>query len=258
MFQVKSINIMGLSANSKSKFRNQGIPFKIKEIVASSKYVPTLYILTETKLKCNHQRIKLPRSLRYAGETSGITAKAGIFIFHDKSLIIENRKDNVVVITSQYAMYIKIKVFQKSYEFICVYLPSENKHCQKVLKDIDEFINRRNITNFTLIGDTNIDFSKTEHRSKARTFLKLAEKYHLINLVDKLNCSVEYSWRGRGERWNSKSRPKFDHQKNCLDRTWRDGGRSHCCYGPRIDQSGNFIEAPAKPLKGSWFLDSLV
>ena len=205
MFQVKSINIMGLSANSKSKFRNQGIPFKIKEIVASSKYVPTLYILTETKLKCNHQRIKLPRSLRYAGETSGITAKAGIFIFHDKSLIIENRKDNVVVITSQYAMYIKIKVFQKSYEFICVYLPSENKHCQKVLKDIDEFINRRNITNFTLIGDTNIDFSKTEHRSKARTFLKLAEKYHLINLVDKLNCSVEYSWRGRGERWNSKS-----------------------------------------------------
>ena len=53
-------------------------------------------------------------------------------------------------------------------------------------------------------------------------------------------------------------RPKFDHQKNCLGATWTGGTRSYCCYGPQIDQSGNFIEAPAKPLKGSWFLDSLV
>ena len=205
MFQVKAINVMGLSANSKSSFRNQGIPHKIKEIVASSKFLPTLYILTESKLKCNHARIKLPRSLRYAGETSGIIAKAGIFIFHDKNLKIENKKDDIVVITSQYAMYIKIKVNEKFFEFICVYLPSENKHCKNVLKDIDEFITKRNIANFTLLGDTNIDFSKAEHRSKARAFLKLAEKYHLINLAKKLNCNVEYSWRGRGERFNSKS-----------------------------------------------------
>jgi len=205
MFQIKAVNVMGLAVNSKSTFRNQGIPHKIKEIVASSRFLPTLYILTESKLKCNHQRIKLPRSLRYAGETSGITAKAGIFIFHDKNLIIENKQDDVVVISSQYAMYIKIKVNEQFFEIICVYLPSQNKHCKKVLKDIDEFITKRKITNFTLIGDTNIDFSKAEHRSKAKSFLKLAEKNHLINLADKLNCNVEYSWRGRGERWNSKS-----------------------------------------------------
>lgn len=205
MFQVKAVNVMGLCANSKSTFRNQGIPHKIKEVVSSSKYFPTLYCLTETKLKSNHQRIKLPRSLRYAGETSGITAKGGIFIFYDKNLIIENRKSDIAVITSQYAMYIKIKVKEKLFEIICVYLPSETKHCKSVLKDIDEFIIKRKIKNFTLIGDTNIDFSKITHRSKAKAFLKLSEKNNLFNLADKLNCNVEYSWRGRGERWESKS-----------------------------------------------------
>ena len=97
-------------------------------------------------------------------------------------------------------MYIKIKSGETFYEIICVYLPSETKHCLEVLKKIDKYIQTKNIKVFTLIGDTNINFSNPTHSTKIREFLKIVNKNHLFNLATHLNNPTKFSWRGRGAR----------------------------------------------------------
>ena len=75
--QIKAVNICGLGIHKNSKYRTHPVPYKIKEIVSSAKYVPTIYGLLETQLNFNHRRIKLPRGIRYLGETSGDRSKGG-------------------------------------------------------------------------------------------------------------------------------------------------------------------------------------
>ena len=86
-FQVKAANICGLGIHRSSKYRTHPIPYKIKEIVSSAKYIPTVYGLLETQLRCDHRRIKLPRGIRNLGETSGDRneggGSGGIFLMHD-------------------------------------------------------------------------------------------------------------------------------------------------------------------------------
>ena len=200
---------MSLGTSSKRNFRMNSISFKIRELVSSAKYVPSLFILLETKLKCFHKKISLPKSTKYLGETSGIAAKAGIFLFTDRTILVENFKTDVCVISSTHAMYVKVKHNAITYEVICVYLPCETQKCLKVLDDIDEFIVKKGISSFTFIGDMNISFEKIEHRTKARRLISLLEKCKLFDLAKSLNMETDFTWRGRGLRSSSMS--KIDH-----------------------------------------------
>ena len=201
---------MGLMGNQKNKkIRINGVLPKVKELVSSAKYIPTLFICVETKLKFSHKRIKLPKDLRYLGETSGQECKAGIFVFHDKNITIEDRANDVRVISSQYAMYLKVKHGDKQIEIICVYLPCETNHCIQILSEIENFIELNNIRNFVFIGDMNIDFAKYEHRRKASTLYTFLMKYQLYNLAVHLNKMPDFTWVGRGKR--AISRSNIDH-----------------------------------------------
>ena len=207
-FQVISVNVQGLGGQTKSKLNNKTktVSHKIKEIISSARFIPTFYILSETKRKCNFASLNLPSHVHYIGETSsGSSPSAGLYLFSDNLLTIEDRKNDVQVIHSCHAIFTRLKVFDKYYEFICVYLPSETKHCLLVLQDIDNFITKKKLKQFTLIGDTNISFSNPSHKIKALAFSKITRKCNLYNLASHLNCNVDYSWRGRGARINSMS-----------------------------------------------------
>ena len=207
-FQVISVNVMGLGGKTKSKLNNKTkrVSHKIKEIISSSRFIPTFYVLCETKRKCNFASLNLPNHIEYIGETSsGIRPSAGLYLFSDNILTIENKKTDVYVISSCHAMYTKLKVFDIFYEFICVYLPSDTNHCLQILNDIDKFISKKKLSKFTLIGDTNISFSNPSHKTKANAFLNITEKCNLYDLAAHLKQDIKYSWRGRGNRINSMS-----------------------------------------------------
>ena len=207
-FQVIAVNVQGLGGKTRSKLNNKTktVSYKIKELISSTRYIPTFYILSETKRKCNFARLNLPNHVHYIGETSsGTSPSGGLYLFSDNIFTIEDKKTDVIVISPCHAIFAKLKVFDKSYEFICVYLPSDTKHCLKVLQDIDNFITKRKLKQFTLIGDTNISFSNPSHKIKALTLSKITRRCNLYNLATHLNCNVDYSWRGRGARINSMS-----------------------------------------------------
>ena len=117
-FQIKCVNIRGLGIHKNSKFRTHKVPSKIKELVCSSSHLPTFYALTETKLRHDHRKIKLPFGLNYVGETSGCgrfsrnddTRRGGIFLFKDKSILVNDRKSDIRVISSEHAMYCRLLV----------------------------------------------------------------------------------------------------------------------------------------------------
>ena len=135
--QIKFVNVFGIGKFEKNKFRLTGIPFKIKELVASSNYVPTIYVCLETKLKSFHKQIKLPRGTKYIGETSNDDGCGGIFCFMDNNLSIENRQNDVKVIVSKHALYFKIKVENQFLDLIAVYLPTERNEALSVIKETD-------------------------------------------------------------------------------------------------------------------------
>ena len=203
--QIKFVNVFGIGKFEKNKFRLTGIPFKIKELVASSNYVPTIYVCLETKLKSFHKQIKLPRGTKYIGETSNDDGCGGIFCFMDNNLSIENRQNDVKVIVSKHALYFKIKVENQFLDLIAVYLPTERNEALSVIKEIDRFISDKNLTDFALFGDLNIDFSKPLHRARAIALSSFLKKHRLFDLADKLNTNPSYTWRGRGQRMTSMS-----------------------------------------------------
>lgn len=202
-FNIVCANVMGLGIHSRSKNKMKGVPTKIRELVSSAKYIPSLYICLETKLDADHKQLKLPPNMDYVGETCSPKPKAGIFMFCDKSISFD--KTNIQVISSAHAMYAKVISKGSEFEIITVYLPCDTESTIQILRKIDNFLLKRNITNFTLIGDMNISFSRPEHRTKARALLNFVDKYNLFDVAKKLNMQTDCTWRGRGERSTSMS-----------------------------------------------------
>ncbi len=62
----------------------------------------------------------MPRGCKYGGETSGNEASGGIFIYHDNLYEVLESK----TIISKYAMFIKYRIGDRTFNFIPVYLPS--------------------------------------------------------------------------------------------------------------------------------------
>lgn len=202
-FNIVCANVMGLGIHSRSKNKMKGVPTKIRELVSSAKYIPSLYICLETKLDADHKQLKLPPNMDYVGETCSPKPKAGIFMFCDKSISFD--KTNIQVISSAHAMYAKVISKGSEFEIITVYLPCDTESTIQILRKIDNFLLKRNITNFTLIGDMNISFTRPEHRTKARALLNFVDKYNLFDVAKKLNMQTDCTWRGRGERSTSMS-----------------------------------------------------
>ena len=208
-FQVKAVNICGLGIHRSSKYRTHPIPYKIKEIVSSAKYIPTVYGLLETQLRCDHRRIKLPRGIRYLGETSGDRneggGSGGIFLIHDSTIEILNKKQDINVIISEHAMYAKITYFDVTLNLIFVYLPHETKQCLESLAAIDKFIEKKKLDQFMIIGDFNISFESKKHTTKINRLRVFLHKYNLFDIGDRLGVRPDFTWRGRGDRIQSKS-----------------------------------------------------
>ena len=202
-FNIVCANVMGLGIHSRSKNKMKGIPPKIRELVSSAKYVPSLYICLETKLDADHKPLKLPPNMEYVGETCSPKPMAGVYMFCDKSILFD--KTNIHVISSAHAMYAKVSSKGSEFEVISVYLPCDTELSVQILRKIDNFLTKRNINNFTLIGDMNISFFRPEHRNKARVLLSFIEKYKLFDVAKKLNIQTDCTWRGRGERSTSMS-----------------------------------------------------
>ena len=112
-FQIKFVNVCGLGYHAKNKYRLEKVPYKIKELTSSSNYKPCLYFCVESKLKSFHKNIRLPRSLRYLGETSSDNGSGGIYAFADNVFEIENRASDVKVIQSSHALFLKVKIKDK-------------------------------------------------------------------------------------------------------------------------------------------------
>ena len=203
--QIKFVNVFGIGKFEKNKFRLNGVPFKLKEMVASSKYVPCVYVCLETKLKSFHKQIKLPKGTRYIGETSNDDGCGGIYCFMDNNLKIDDRSNDIKVIVSKHALYFRIKVENQYLNLIAVYLPCDTNDAISVINEIDRFILNRDLRNFAFFGDMNTDFSKPTHRTRANALSSFLNKYRLFDLADKLNVNPSYTWRGRGERMNSMS-----------------------------------------------------
>ena len=157
---IKFVNIRGLGFYSKGKYKLDKVPFKIKELTASANYKPHIYVCLETKLKCSHKDIRLPNGCKYGGETSGNEASGGIFVYHDNLYEVIETK----TIISKYAMYLKYKIGDRTYHFIPVYLPTcSAKDLEDMLRKISIFIQDHNLTEFSFLGDLNVDFNKVEH-----------------------------------------------------------------------------------------------
>ena len=213
--QIKFVNVFGLGHFSKSKFRLQGVPWKIKELVSEGNYIPTVYICVETKLTSFHKQIRLPKGTKYLAETSHDSASGGIFCFFDNSLTVENRKNDVKVIVSKHALFLRIKVKDQYVNLIAVYFPCETHEAISVINEIDKFILNNDLRDFSIMGDFNIDFTKPLHKTKANHLIRFLDKYRLFDLADRLNKTPEYTWRGRGERINSTS--NIDHFYSNID-----------------------------------------
>ena len=199
---IKFVNIRGLGFYSKGKYKLEKVPYKIKEFTASSNYLPHIYVCLETKLKCSHKEIKLPRGCKYGGETSGNEASGGIFIYHDNLYEVLESK----TIISKYAMYIKYRIGDRIFNFIPVYLPScSTKELEIMLQKISIFIRDHNLTEFSFLGDFNIDFNKVKHFSKAKLLHNFLAKYNMYNLANRLSVNPNFTWIGSGKRFRSKS-----------------------------------------------------
>ena len=204
-FQIKFANVCGLGFHDKNKYRLEKVPYKIKELTSSSNYKPCLYFALETKLKSFHKNIRLPRSLRYLGETSSDCGTGGIYAFADNLFEIENRPSDVKVIETSHALFIKVKIKDKFLNLIIVYLPFLTSEIKDIFKKIDQFITQNNIQNFCIFGDFNISFTSNKHKSKANILCSFLNKHGLYNLAKKSNCEPEYTWIGKGKRFRSKS-----------------------------------------------------
>ena len=201
-FQILSSNVKGglsILSKSNSNFRSSGISYKINEVCSYAGNIPTIFCLSETKLKAGSSRIKLPRHVKYVGESSNQTSTAGILVFCDKRFEIENPNDVISIATSN-AMYVKVKYGTLFIELIILYLPSKTKECIAVLKKVESFIDSRSLTNFSLLGDLNIDFNSPNHTIKIIELQRLLQKYNLFNLANKLGINPKYTFRGGGER----------------------------------------------------------
>ena len=208
-------NVRGLGQFRKNRYRLNGVPYKIKEMVSSCRHIPTIYFCLETKLKSFHRKIRLPKGMRYIGETSCDSGKGGIFAFMDNCFSIEDRKKDVKVIVSKHAMFVRVKIGNEYLNLVPVYLPSNREECDQIFKKVSSFLDRNNITNFSIFGDTNCDFNKKQHNSRNTIVQSFLEKYNMHSLADKLNIKPEYTWRGAKQRIHSKS--YIDHFYTNLD-----------------------------------------
>ena len=202
-FEIKFCNIMGLGHFDKGKYTFHGIPYKIKELVSSSQNANTIYFCFETKLNANRKRkIKFPKGISYIGETSGNSGSAGVLVFADNNLKIENQSD-VETIVSKYALFVKLKVGTEYFNLIGAYFPSDQRDCINIIKQIEQFILNKNITNFSFFGDFNLHLNA--NNAKTKYLLSFLDKYNLFDLRERLNVNIDYTWRGRKKRANSKS-----------------------------------------------------
>ena len=198
-------NVRGLGQFKKNRYRLNGVPYKIKEMVSSCRHIPTIYFCLETKLKSFHRRIRLPKGMKYIGETSCDSGQGGIFGFMDNCYSIEDRKRDVKVIVSKHAMFVRVKIGNEYLNLVPVYLPSNREECNKILKKVSSFLDRNNITNFSMFGDTNCDFNQKRHNSRNILIQTFLEKYNMHDLATKLNIEPGYTWRGTKQRINSYS-----------------------------------------------------
>ena len=129
-------NVRGLGQFRKNRYRLNGVPYKIKEMVSSCRHIPTIYFCLETKLKSFHRRIRLPRGMRYIGETSCDSGQGGIFGFMDTCFSIEDRNRDVKVIVSKHAMFVRVKIGNEYLNLIPVYLPSNRTKLILSCKDL--------------------------------------------------------------------------------------------------------------------------
>lgn len=198
-------NVRGLGSFKKNNYCLSKIPYKIKEMVSSSKYIPTIFFCLETHLKSFHRQIRLPRGLKYIGETSHDSGKGGIFCFMSNCFSIENKDRDVKVIVSRYAMFVRVKIGTEYLNLIPVYLPSFKDETAQILNEISKFIEKNNITDFCLFGDTNCDFMQPRHTGRTTLIQAFLAKYNLYDLAGKNNIDPGYTWRGTKERIKSKS-----------------------------------------------------
>ena len=206
-FQIVSSNVKGLGVSSQNKgnFRSSKISYKIKEICSNAGQLPTIFALSETKIKAGSGKIKIPNHVRYIGQSNNREGTGGILILADKKFEIEDVKNDVIPIFSAHAIYFKIKLENVSLENIVLYLPCKNKDCLNVLKEVEKFIDKKSLTNFSLYGDFNIDFQSPNHLQKITEIQRLIRKYNLYNLAEKLGVNPSYTFRGIGERTHFKS-----------------------------------------------------
>ena len=204
--QILFSNVRGLGIHNKSKYRLNGINHKLTEFTASSKFVPSIYVCLETKLRSTHKKIKLPRGCKYGGETSGEDGRGGIFVYFDNLFSIKDRKNDVKTIVSKIALYIKVQVGDSFLNLIPVYLPSCTiQELVEILDKISNFISINNLSKVCFFGDLNIDFNQIKHKGRATAINNFFKKHNLFNLAEKLAVFPGYTWRGAGMKIQSKS-----------------------------------------------------
>ena len=206
-FQIRFANCMGIGSYSNG-INLSKISHKIKEFVISTNDIPTLFVFVETKLHASPKSIRLPNRVKYIAETSDNGA-GGILVFGDKSLNLPDNLLDVQTIISKHALYVKILAGNMIHENIIVYLPHDNNECINALSQIDTFIQNKNLSEFHMFGDYNIDFASKQHAPKAKVLCSFLQKYNLFDLSEKLNNVPKFTWQGLGARFKSKSR--IDH-----------------------------------------------
>ena len=189
-FNIVFSNVRGLGSLSTNQtgHRTNRISHKIQELDFSSQGIPSLYCLLETKLPADKNIPKLPKHLKFVGQTAN--KKGGILIYMHCSFQLETFE----IIYSKYAVYTKIKIGNLLLENIILYLPCELKDCLAVLHEVDLFIQEKNIENFCFYGDFNISDSSPHHLTKAKRLNKILNKYNLFDLSVKLNSVPDYTW----------------------------------------------------------------
>lgn len=192
---------IGININEKASYKPSVVSSKIKELVSSTNGTPTFYALVETKMKASSKNIKLPRNMKYLCETSGLRPSGGILLFSDRSLGMNSSH----TIASRHALFCSLKVDDFSFNCVVVYLPCDYRECTKIIEKIDAFLYENDITDFCIFGDFNIDFQSVQHQNKAIILNAFLLKHNLIDVALKLNSQQQWTWRGRGERINSKS-----------------------------------------------------
>ena len=189
-FNIIFSNVRGLGSLCTNQIghRTNRISHKIQELDFSSQGIPSLYCLLETKLPADKNIPKLPRHLKFVGQTAN--KKGGILIYIHNSLEFDNFK----VIYSKYAVYVKIKIGTTFIENIIVYLPCELKECLAVLHQIELFIQENSIENFCFYGDFNISDTSPHHLTKAKRLNRILNRFNLFDLSEKLNYNHDYTW----------------------------------------------------------------